>query len=116
MTRYHRIDGRRGYYVPNNAVAGASDTGDCPDSPCPSGQVKAEITRFQRECLRPAGIESRTRWGSSSNVFCSKRWVCVKSSDFDKAARLALEWLKKHDCTLRYMHDADQQQVLKEPA
>lgn len=111
--RYHRLDGWRGYRIPGPAIAGASDTGTSSDSPCPSGDVKAEIQRFQRECLRPAGIHSRQRFGESSNVFCGKRWVYVVEADFPKAARLALDWIATNDRSLRYLHGADQQKVLE---
>jgi hypothetical protein len=111
--RYHRIDGWRGYRIPGAAIAGASDTGNWSDSPCPSGEVKAEIQRFQRECLRPAGIQSRQRFGGSSNAFCGKRWVCVSEADWAKAARLALTWLEDNKFSTSYLHSADQQKVLE---
>lgn len=110
-TRYHRLDGWRGYRIPGLAIAGASDTGMASDSPAPSDKVKAEIRQLQRECLRPAGIHSRQRWGESSNVFCGKRWVCVAASDWPKAAPLVQQWLKDNDRGLRYLHDADQSKV-----
>jgi len=105
-SRYHRINGWHGYSIPGPAVAGASDTGDWCDSPCPSDEVKAEIRRLQRECLRPAGINSRQRLGRSSNVFCGKRWVCVAEADFVHAKTLASEWLKVNDKNLRFLHSA----------
>lgn len=105
-SRYRRIDGWRGYRIPGPAVAGASDTGNWSDSPCPSDEVKAEIRRFQREVLQPAGIKSRTRWGSSSNVFCGKRWVVVDAADWPKAKELADAWLKANKYTTRFIHDA----------
>lgn len=111
--RYHRIDGWRGYRIPGLAIAGASDTGTSSDSPCPSGDVKAEIQRFRGECLRPAGIHSRQRYGDSSNVFCGKHWVCVAEADFAKAARLALNWIATNDSSLRHLHGADQQKVFE---
>lgn len=104
--RYHRIDGWRGYMIPGPAVAGASDTGAAPGSPCPTPEVKAEIRRLQRECLRPAGIKSRVRFGSSSNVFCAKRWVCVAPEDHAKAAELAAKWLADNKEGTRFIHDA----------
>lgn len=107
-SRYHRLDGWRGYMIPGSAIAGASDTGMASDSPCPSDKVKAEVHRFQRECLRPAGIKSRQRIGGSSNVFCGKRWVCVSEADWPKAAALALEWIDGNEHGLHYLHDADQ--------
>jgi len=104
--RYHRIDGWRGFYIPGTAVAGASDTGGFSDSPCPTNEVKAEIARFQRECLRPHGIKSKTRFGESSNIFCGKRWVCVAPEDFEKAQELALAWLAENKFSTRFIHDA----------
>jgi hypothetical protein len=105
-SRYHRIDGWRGYRIPGPAVAGASDTGTWSDSPCPSHEVKAEIRRFQREVLQPAGIKSRTRFGGSSNLFCGKRWVCVDAKDWHRANELAKTWLKANKYTTRFIHDA----------
>ena len=107
-SRYHRLDGWRGYMIPGLAVAGSSDTGTWSDSPCPSGEVKAEIRKLQRECLCPAGIHSRQNFGASSNVFCGKRWVCVAEHDWAKAAGLVWQWLAENDHRLRYLHDADQ--------
>lgn len=106
--RYHKIDGWRGYPIPARAVAGASDTGTWDDSPCPTPQVKAELKRFQRECLRPHGIHSRIRHGSSSNVFCGKHWIVVCEFDqFERAAQLAADWLEEHRYDTRFIHDAD---------
>lgn len=105
--RYHRTNGWRGYFVPATAVCGASDTSVWSDSPAPTADVKAELRRFQRECLRHAGIKSRTRFGRTSNLFCVKRWPCVPSADFAKAAALAVAWLREHDASLRFVHDAD---------
>ena len=105
-SRYHRIDGWRGYRIPGAAVAGASDTGSWSDSPCPTELVKAEIRRFQRECLKPAGIASRTRMGSSSNVFCGKRWVVVDPEHWQRAFELANEWLAANKYTTRFIHEA----------
>ena len=109
--RYHKIDGWRGYPVPALAIVGASDTGGWDDSPCPSREVKAELRRFQREVLKPAGIASRTRIGHSSNVFCVKRWLVVNKEDFDKSARLAVQWLKQERYTTSFIHDADLKQL-----
>ena len=103
--RYFKIDGWRGYWIPGNAIAGASDSGTWSDSPCPTDEVKAEIRRFQRECLRPAGIKSRQNTGGS-NAFCGKRWICVDPADFLKAQELAHEWLDAHKYDTQFLHDA----------
>jgi hypothetical protein len=109
--RYHKIDGWRGYPVPALAIVGASDTGTWDDSPCPSNEVKAELNRFRREVLKPAGIASRTRIGHSSNVFCAKRWLLVSKEDFDKSARLAVQWLKENRYDTDFIHSADLEQL-----
>lgn len=103
--RYHKLDGWRGFPVPEYAVAGASDTGMAADSPCRSDDAAEEIKRFRAEVLRPAGIKSRTTYGPSSNVFCMKRWVTVRREDFERATALALEWLEKNKLSTRVIHD-----------
>lgn len=105
--RYHKIDGWRGYFIPGPAVAGSSDAGTWSDSPCPTPLVRAEIRRFQRECLRPAAIKSRTHFGGSSNVFCGKRWVCVDAADWHRAKPLADAWLAANHSSTRFIHSAD---------
>lgn len=105
--RYHRIDGWRGYRMPRLAIVGASDTGMFSDSPCPSDKVRAELRRFVREVLKPAGIKPRRSCGSSSNVFCGKRWISVSIEDFPRAAQLAIDWTTAHRYDTRFIHDAD---------
>jgi hypothetical protein len=68
--------------------------------------VAAEVRKFQRECLRPLGIRSRTRYGQTSNVFCGKRWIVVPERDYERAEKAAAEWLKEHDRALHYLHEA----------
>ncbi len=104
--RYHRIDGWRGFWIPGNAVAGCSDTGMAADSPARSDVAKAEIARLRSECLRPAGIKSRVRWGTSSNVFMAKRWVCVANADFERAKPIVETWLKANKDNTQLIHDA----------
>jgi hypothetical protein len=107
IKRYHRTDGWRGYFIPANAIAGSSDTGLWSDSPCPSNEVKAELRRFVKECLKPLGIRTRQRYSKSTNCFMVKRWVVVAPEDFNVAATAATHWLANHDHELRYVHDAD---------
>lgn len=107
MSRYHRIDGWRGYMIPARAIAGASDTGTAPDSPCPTADVLAEIARFRKEALRPAGIKSRSGFGTSSNCFCGKRWLLVSAADFQRAAQITVEWMAANERSTRYIHEAD---------
>lgn len=105
--RYNRIDGWRGYWIPALAVAGVSDTGAYSDSPCPSEKVAKEFNRLRKEVLRPAGINSRTLWGNTSNLFCAKRWLVVSREDFPRAAALVAEWLEENRHITSYVHDAN---------
>lgn len=114
-SRYHRIDGWRGYRIPAGAVIGASDTGNWDDSPAPTEKVLKEIGRFRMEVLRPAGITSRMRFSQSSNVFMVKRWLVVSASDFDRAAQLATDWLEKHRDDTDYIHGADLEELGYKP-
>ena len=88
-TRYVKIDGWRGYLEPVNAVGGCNDTGTWIDSPCNSHVAKKEVDAFTK-LLRKNGIKYRTTWGSSSNVFMNKRFVCVHEDDREKAYDLIL--------------------------
>ena len=89
-TRYVKIDGWRGYLEPVNAVGGCNDTGTWIDSPCNSHVAKKEVEAFTK-LLRSNGIKYRTTWGSSSNVFMNKRFICVHEDDREKAYDLAVE-------------------------
>jgi len=111
--RFHRIDGWRGYYVPALAIIGASDTGMGYGSPCPSNEVTAEIQRFQDECLIPMGIKSSIRYGTTSNVFCIKRWLVVPEESFGIAAEAAINWIDEHDRDTHYIHTADLEQLIE---
>ena len=110
--RYNNIDGWRGYWVPALAIAGSSDTGTYPDSPCPSTVVLQEITRIRKEVLLPAGIKSRSRFGNSSNIFCAKRWLVVSKRDFEKAAVIVNQWLNDNRSSTSYVHNASQEVYL----
>jgi len=105
MSRYHRLDGWRGYSIPDRAVAGSSDTGMWSDSPAPSDKVLAELAKLRAE-LKAAGIKSRVSHTLSSNAFMIKRWVVVPRADFDRALKLAQEYLEAHRSETRYVHDA----------
>lgn len=113
--RYHKGKdgwGRDSYEIPTYAVVGASDCGMWSDSPAPSDRVEAELKQFQRALGKATGIKSRcNRHTHSGNVFMVKRWVTVRGCDFERASEFAIEWLRDHDCTTRFIHDAD----LKQP-
>lgn len=87
-TKWVATDGWRGKEVPVNAIAGCNDTGTCSDSPCNSNVRQKEISLLKTE-LRKAGIKHLTKWGQTSNVFCSVQYVLVHSDDRDKAISIA---------------------------
>jgi hypothetical protein len=99
-------DAWRGYYQPEYAVIGASDTGTWEDSPCPSGEVGKELTDFQN-FLKENKIDSVRKTTRSSNVFMGKRWIVVAKWDFKKANKLAKQYLKDKKAETRYIHEAD---------
>jgi hypothetical protein len=105
MARYHRLDGWRGYSIPEYAIAGASCTGDWSDSPAPTDRVLAELADF-RKILRKHHIRSRIKWGQSSNCFCAKVWIVVHSKDFARGRKLADAYLASTKSTTHYIHDA----------
>lgn len=106
MARYHKIDGWRGYWIPQYAVAGARDTGTWPDSPCPTPEVKAELREFGK-MLRLHGVRYRTKFGVSSNVFCGKRYIVVHSRDYPRALGLARDWFAANNQFTRYIHECE---------
>lgn len=110
--RYHKIDGWRGYWMPGNAIVGCSDTGNWADSPCRTADGKVEMALFRKRVLRPAGIKSHCRYGTSSNVFCAKRWLLVDPKDFAEAVRLTRIHMESQDWReYRLLHDANLEDV-----
>lgn len=96
--RYHKGRdgwGRDSYPIPQYAVLGSSDCGSWPDSPAPTGLVRAELEHF-RAVLRKNRIRSRLTYTASGNAFMAKRWVVVHGRDFDRANALAADFLAQH--------------------
>jgi hypothetical protein len=85
-------DGWRGYFTLANAVAGSSDTGSWDDSPCPSNSVTAELNAVKK-ALKKAGINYRTTWAPSSNIFCMHRYVVVAEEQVERGKEIVQEWL-----------------------
>jgi hypothetical protein len=115
MARYHRIDSWRGFWMPDGAIAGASDTGTWSDSPCPTPQVKAELRAFAKY-IRSRGIPCRMRIGVSSNIFCAKRYVVVAKADYERALPIAREWLELNRHQTRFIHDCEGDDFKKQAA
>ena len=107
MKRHRGSDGwgRDSYDIPDNAVAGGSDTGSAPDSPAPTSVISEEVSRL-RQYLQDHGIESTVDVTASGNVFMTKMWVVVSSQKLVRANELAGFWLKENEKTTRLIHDA----------
>ncbi len=82
-----QTDGWRGYEEPIYWVAGANDTGDYYDSPCPSGKATEEL-KSVKSILRENKIRYREVATNSSNVFCLKRYIIVSPADIEKAKQV----------------------------
>lgn len=80
-------DAWRGYEQPVNAVAGANDTGNWSDSPCPSSISLKEIDEA-RQILKQNKIVSKTIITRSSNVFCAHRYLLTHPENKEKAKDL----------------------------
>lgn len=92
-TKYVHTDSWRGYELPINAVAGANDTGNYSDSPCPSHVCTEELNRAKK-ILRKNNISYRTTINISSNVFCVHRYILTDPKDHKKSKEL-LKHLKE---------------------
>lgn len=102
IATYEKYDGWRGANIPTFAVLGASDTGGWSDSPCPSGTVTEEIGAW-RKFLAERGIKSYEAFGTTSNVFCGKRWLIVRGQDF-KRAILAIKAIGTVEQNYQYVY------------
>lgn len=89
--KYIKTDGWRGYLQPIYAVCGWNDTGTWSDSPCNSNDGQKE-GNLVRQFLREHGINFRTVWAKTSNVFCIHRYIIVPVEMFDKARELLEHW------------------------
>jgi hypothetical protein len=89
-TKYIRTDGWRGYTQPRDAVAGANDTGDAYDSPCPSKTATAELKmltdRLDQEKILWIEVGANT-----TNVFCIHRYIITQKKDRARASAIAAE-------------------------
>lgn len=87
---YMKIDGWRGYRKPVFAVEEVSDTGTWSDSPCPSSKAEEKVKETKR-VLKAHGVKSYEAFGTTSNVFCMKRYVIVRGIDYAKAVDILKE-------------------------
>lgn len=67
------------------------NTGTSSDSPCPSGKRALEIKGFCK-LLKTNGINYKTTWCKSSNIFCMAQYVCINPDEREKAEELAEAW------------------------
>lgn len=92
-THYVRTDGWRGYVEPIDAIAGANDTGDWNDSPCPSDVCKTELGKVKSE-LKKAKIKYKSMATNSANVFCLHRYILVAKEDKKKSLKIVEKCLE----------------------
>ena len=86
--KYVSTDGWRGFYQPECAVFGTTDTGTWSDSPCPSDEAEKEI-KYVSSLLRKNGFHVRSMYGKTSNVFAMKRYVIVPEDELTRAKAFA---------------------------
>jgi hypothetical protein len=92
-TKYHNIDGWRGFVEYNYAVIGGNDTGTWSDSPCNTNVVMAELDAVKKK-LHEAGIKTKDVTVETSNVFCISHQVIVKMKDIEEARKIVAEHLE----------------------
>jgi len=95
-------DGWRGRFTPVNAVAGSADTGSWDDSPCPSNSVTAELNAIKK-ALKQEGINYKSTWGSSSNLFCIHRYIVVAEEDVEQGKQVVRQWLDSNRNEFAYI-------------
>jgi hypothetical protein len=111
-SKWHRTDLWRGYLVPPYAVAGASYTGEEPDSPALLKDVKPEIDKLRNYLVENGIKDTHINMTPSSNVFMVKLWVTAPEN-YETALDLANKFLAEGDQELSYLHDATGQVELK---
>jgi len=75
-TKYIKTDGWRGYSQPINAIAGANNTGNFSDSPCPESVCLSELDKVKKIMIQN-NIPYQLVWCESSNVFCVHGYIVV---------------------------------------
>ena len=75
-TKYVNTGGYRGYEEPINAIAGANNTGNYSDSPCPESVCLSELDQVKKIMIQN-NIPYKLVWCESSNVFCMHGYIVV---------------------------------------
>jgi hypothetical protein len=88
-TKVCKIDGWRGYSQPINAIAGANNTGNYSDSPCPEDVCLSELDLVKKKMIEN-NIPYKLVWCESSNVFCQHGYIVVPGLLKRKAKKLIL--------------------------
>lgn len=100
-TIYIKTDGWRGYSKPKYAVAGANNTGNFSDSPCPTYVCEQEIKGIQA-ALNAAGIKTKQVVCETSNVFCVHVYLIVWPSKIEQAKQVVSDYLEANVTRLLY--------------
>lgn len=99
---YVHTSGWRGYQMPLFAVAGANDTGEWSDSPCPTKVCIKEL-KAVKTILRKEKIPFKSTIGTTSNVFCIHRYIVCAEEDCERARELVKSYLKDNYTRLLYV-------------
>jgi hypothetical protein len=75
-TKHAHTDAWRGYEQPTNAIAGANNTGNFSDSPCPENVCLSELDQVKKIMIQN-NIPYKLVWCGSSNVFCMRGYIVV---------------------------------------
>lgn len=85
-----KIDGWRGYLKPMFAVFEVSDTGSWSDSPYPSSEAEEKVKETVAT-LKARKVKAYEAFGTTSNVFCMKRYIIVRGIDYARAVEILKE-------------------------
>lgn len=86
-TKWIETDPWRGYFQPINAIAGANNTGQWSDSPCPENVCLNELEMVKKRLIEN-NIPYKLVWCNSSNVFCIHGYIVVPGRMKRKAKKL----------------------------
>lgn len=111
-SRWHTTDAWRGYLIPPYAIAGTSYTGEWPDSPAPLHEVKPPVDQLRRY-LKEKGIETHIMQTPSSNLFMVKFWITASPDDYEKAIKLAEQWMNSNP-SIEFIHAIDGKEISEE--
>lgn len=100
--KYIKTDGWWGFEQPEYAVAGANDTGEWDDSPCPSSVATKELNAVTK-LLEESGIKVKQTLCNTTNVFCVHRYLIPMIKDVEKARVIVKDYIDNNTTRLLYL-------------